>query len=80
MQTGIFYVRLKEDIDTNEQGNVLEGRVAYLHESFKKGVPYPVLAVEYRESNKIKTTFYHMPTESKELGWFASDFFLFGKD
>ena len=80
MQTGFFYVKLKEKIDTDEQGQALEGRVSYLREAFVEGKAYPVLAVEYRESNKMKTTFYHMPTESNELGWFASDYFLFAKD
>ena len=80
MQTGIFYVRLKDDIDPAEQGPELSGRVEHLEQAFEKGKPYPVLAVEYRESNKLKQTFYHMPTESKNLGWFSSDYFEFARD
>ena len=80
MQTGIFYVKLKDNIYPGEQGATLAGRVAYLHESFKTGNPYPVLAVEYREINKEKQTFYHMPTESNELEWFSSSYFLFARD
>jgi hypothetical protein len=80
MQTGIFYVKLKENIDPAEQGESLSGRVAYLHESFDKAKAYPVLAVEYREVNKAKQTFYHMPTKSNELEWFSSSYFLFAKE
>jgi hypothetical protein len=80
MQTGIFYVKLKNDIDPSEQGQTLSGRVQYLHEAFRKEKAYPVLAVEYREQNKSKQTFYHIPTESNELEWFASTYFLFAKD
>ena len=80
MQTGIFYVKLKADIDPAEQGETLSGRVAYLHEAFKQDTPYPVLAVEYRELNKKKQTFYHMPTEDNELRWFSSDYFRFARN
>jgi hypothetical protein len=80
MQTGIFYVKLKDNIDPSEQGDSLSGRIAYLHDSFKSGKPYPVLAVEYRETNKTKQTFYHLPTESNELEWFSSSYFLFARD
>ena len=80
MQTGVFYVKLKENIDPAEQGRVLSGRVEHLEEAFQLGRPYPVLAVQFRESNKVKQTFYHMPTESNELGWYSSDYFLFARD
>lgn len=80
MQTGVFYVRLKKDIDPAEQGENLSGRVRYLHEAFVQNKPYPVLAVEYRKQNRAKKTFYHMPTENNELEWFASSYFLFAKD
>ena len=80
MQTGFFHVKLKDDIDPAEQGDSLSGRVTYLHEVFKAGKAYPVLAVEYREVNKTKQTFYHMPTESNELEWFSSSYFLFARD
>ncbi len=80
MQTGIFYVKLKDDIDPAEQGDSLSGRITYLRDSFKSGKAYPVLAVEYREPNKAKQTFYHMPTESNELEWFSSVYFLFAGD
>ena len=80
MQTGFFYVRLKPDINPDEQGETLSGRVAYLHEAFKQEAAYPVLAVEYRESNKLKQTFYHIPTESNELIWVSSEYFLFARD
>lgn len=79
MQTGIFYVKLKDNIDRDEQGESLSGRVDFLYESFELGTPYPVLAVEYREINKVKQTFYHMPTESNELEWFSSQYFLFAR-
>jgi hypothetical protein len=80
MQTGIFYVKLKPDISSDEQGETLSGRVAYLKKAFVEDKPYPVLAVEYREKNKSKQTFYHMPTEENELEWFSSSFFLFARD
>ena len=80
MQTGIFYVRLKSNIPASEQGEPLSGRVGYLNECFKEKKSYPVLAVEYRENNKIKQTFYHIPTESNELEWFSSEYFLFARD
>ena len=80
MQTGIFYVKLKDNIDRGEQGNALSGRIDFLYESFKKDTPYPVLAVEYREVNKAKQTFYHIPTEGNELEWFSSKYFLFARD
>lgn len=80
MQTGIFYVKLKKGIDPAEQGENLSGRVEYLRQAFIEGKPYPVLAVEYREQNKSKQTFYHMPTEKNELEWFSSAFFLFARD
>ena len=80
MQTGIFYVKLKNNIDPAEQGESLSGRVAYLRESFKEDSVYPVLAVEYREVNTKKQTFYHIPTESNELEWFSSSYFLFARD
>jgi hypothetical protein len=80
MQTGIFYVKLKQGIDPSEQGDTLSGRVKYLNESFVEGKPYPVLAVEYREQNKEKQTFYHLPRENNELEWFSSVFFLFARD
>lgn len=80
MQTGVFYVKIKDSIDQSEQGEVLSGRIEYLYKSFKKDIPYPVLAVEYRENNKIKQTFYHLPTESNELEWFSSKYFLFARD
>ena len=80
MQTGVFYVKLKTEIDPSEQGETLSGRVKYLKESFVEGKPYPVLAIEYREQNKEKQTFYHMPTEGNELEWFSSAFFLFDRD
>ncbi len=80
MQTGIFYVRLKKEIDPAEQGKTLSGRVEYLRKAFVEGRPYPVLAVEYREKNKSKQTFYHMPTEDNELEWFSSAYFVFARD
>ena len=80
MQTGIFYVKLKKDIDPSEQGKTLAGRVQYLHEAFVEDKAYPVLAVEYIGTNKSKQTFYHIPTEKNELEWFASNYFLFAKD
>ena len=80
MQTGFFYVKLKNEIDPAEQGATLTGRVRYLHEAFVQDKPYPVLAVEYREENKSKQTFYHMPTENNDLEWFASSYFRFAND
>lgn len=80
MQTGIFYVKLKTDISSDEQGETLSGRVTYLKKAFVDDKPYPVLAVEYREQNKSKQTFYHMPTEENELEWFSSSFFVFARD
>ncbi|MBT3272786.1 MAG: hypothetical protein HN368_06505 [Spirochaetales bacterium] len=80
MQTGIFYVKLKENIDPAEQGENLAGRIEYLRKAFSEKKPYPVLAVEFREVNKTKQTFYHMPTEDNELKWFSSDYFLFARD
>ena len=77
MQTGIFFVRLKKSIDPNEQGMELAGRIERLGELFDPEAAYPVLAVEYRESNKIKTTFYHMPTKNNDLDWFSSEYFAF---
>ena len=80
MQTGIFYVQLKASLDVSEQGNTLAGRIEHLFSIFKKGKAYPVLAVEYREENKLKQTFYHMPTEERELQWFTSEYFQFAGD
>lgn len=79
VQTGIFYVKIKENIDPSEQGDSLSGRVDHLYETFTKGQPYPVLAVEYRETNKLKQTFYHIPAENNELGWYSSKYFLFAR-
>ena len=80
MQTGFFYVRLKDNLDPAEQGVELSGRIEHLEKVFKKGKAYPVLAVEFREANRIKQTFYHIPTESNEIGWFSSEYFLFARD
>ena len=80
MQTGIFYVRLRDDLKSDEQGKALEGRVRRLRQVFTAGKPYPVLAVEYRGKNKKKQTFYHIPMDNNEMGWFASDYFLFARD
>ena len=77
MQTGIFFVKLKSNIPEDEQGVELSGRIEHLREIFDANTTYPVLAVEYRESNKLKTTFYHMPTKSKQLAWFSSEYFEF---
>ena len=77
MQTGIFFVKLKSDIPADEQGTELSGRVEHLHEIFDANSTYPVLAVEYRESNKLEKTFYHMPTKTKQLEWFSSEYFEF---
>ena len=80
MQTGIFYVKLKDNIDPDEQGANLSGRVDYLRKVFTAGKAYPVLAVEFRDVNRSKQTFYHMPTEDNELEWFSSGYFLFARD
>ena len=77
MQTGVFFVQLKDDIPANEQGEALSGRVDRLNDVFEKNKPYPVLAVHYREANTLKQTFYHMPTRTNELGWFSSEYFIF---
>ena len=77
MQTGVFFVRLKKSIPKDEQGTTLSGRVDHLYEAFDVSATYPVLAVEYRESNKMKSTFYHMPTKNNELAWFSSEYFEF---
>ena len=77
MQTGVFFVRLKRDIPSDEQGEALSGRVERLHEAFNLEKGYPVLAVHFREANTMKKTFYHMPTESNELAWFSSEYFEF---
>lgn len=80
MQTGIFYVKIKENLEPSEQGSALTGRIEHLYSIFKKGKAYPVVAVEFREENKLKQTFYHMPTETLELHWFSSEYFLFAGD
>jgi hypothetical protein len=75
----VFYVKLKKNIDKDEQGMALEGRVDFLYTQFAKEKDYPVLEVQYQAGNKEKRTFYHMPNDNGELGWFASDYFLFSR-
>lgn len=77
MQTGVFYVKLKDEISEDEQGESLSGRVEHLQKVFEKDVPYPVLAVHFRAENKLKQTFYHMPTKAGDMRWFSSEYFRF---
>ncbi len=80
MQMGFFYVRLRPDIDPKEQWYTVGGKAVFLSEVFTKTKAYPVLAVDYRTENGVKETLYHIPTESNEIGWFPSEFFLFARD
>jgi hypothetical protein len=77
MQTGVFFVRLKDNIPSDEQGEALSGRVDRLNNVFDPDTAYPVLAVHFREANTRKQTFYHMPTKTNELEWFSSEYFVF---
>ena len=77
MQTGVFFVQLKDNIPADEQGEALSGRIDRLNDVFEKDTPYPVLAVHFREANTVKQTFYHMPTRNNELYWFSSEYFVF---
>ena len=79
MQTGVFFVRLKPSIPEDEQGEALSGRIVHLREIFDIDTPYPVLAVEYRGNNRLKKTFYHMPTKQNQLEWFSSEYFEFAR-
>ncbi len=79
MSSTVFYVRIRENIDPAEQGEALSGRIEHLYNTFDKGIDYPVLAVAYRETNKLKQTFYHMPTKNNDLDWFSSEYFRFSR-
>ncbi len=80
MQTGIFYVRLRPEIDPREQWLAVGGRTVFLSEAFARNKPYPVLAVDERSERGVRETFYHIPVENNEIGWFPSSYFVFARD
>lgn len=80
MQTGIFYVRLKGEIDPKETRVERDGHSTFLGEMLTKGRPYPVLAVEYRSSSGAPETLYHIPTDDNTIAWLPADLFVFARD
>lgn len=80
MQTGIFYVRLKGEVDPGEVRVEQDGRSSFVGELLTKGRPYPVLAVEYRERSGDSSTLYHIPTDDNTIAWLPADLFIFARD
>ncbi len=80
MQTGIFYVRLKAEIDPKEFRVERSGKTVFVGELLTTGRPYPVLAVEYVRGSDAAYTLYHIPTDDNTIEWMSADLFVFARD
>jgi hypothetical protein len=84
MQTGIFYVRLKPDVNPKDVRIEKDGTSVFVGELISKKSSYPVVAVEYRGNDRGGAaggkTLYHIPADNNELVWVPAELFLFARD
>lgn len=80
MQTGIFYVRLRRDVDPKEGRVQVGDREVFIGEVLTKDRPYPVLAVEYLQGPEGAKTLYHLPVDDNTIAWLPAELFVFARD
>ena len=80
MQTGIFYVRLRAEVNPQEVTVDRGGRSVFVGEILTKRRVYPVLAVEYLPTSGTATTLYHIPSDDNTIVWMPADLFVFARD
>ncbi|HUX21509.1 MAG TPA: hypothetical protein VMW69_09735 [Spirochaetia bacterium] len=86
MQTGIFYVRVRNDIKKAFQDFFPHMSANYLKlaNMFDKGKDYPVLAVEKvslftKDGDEVETARFLVPTENSNFAWIQCELFMFSK-
>lgn len=84
MQTGIFYVRVRDDLKKAFQDFFPHMSANYLKMAnmFNKGKDYPVLSVEKislftKDGDEIETARFLVPTENNNFMWIQCELFMF---
>ena len=84
MQTGIFYVRVREDLKQAFQDFFphMSANYQQLAKMFNKGKNYPVLAVEKlslftKDGDEVETARFLVPTENGNFAWIQCEHFMY---
>lgn len=84
METGIFYVKLRSDLEKDFKDFFPHMSANYITMShmFQKDKPYPVLAVEKvivfdQEGRETASARFLVPTENRNFSWVHSEIFQF---